>query len=180
VEEESGSELVLEATEVIDPLGVKRDAHLAAGRRGRMIKVDGAAIPGIYQLKVPQEAADTLGGKSGSMIPLVVSRDVSESRLETLNGGDLALIGKHLDVVKVRNRDDILAVLSGKGFGEELWKLLAVAAFVLLLAEVALARWISKSRRAGEDVNIDFEHRGDPNKGFMDELNKLQREEDSS
>ncbi|MFT5904747.1 MAG: hypothetical protein ACI9E1_000333 [Cryomorphaceae bacterium] len=176
VEEKGGSELILEATEVIDPLGVKRNAHLAAGRRGRMIKVDGAAIPGLYQLKVPQEAADTLGGKAGSMIPLVVSRDVSESRLETLSDDDLALIGKNLDIVQVRNRDDILAVLSGTGFGEELWKLLAVAAFFLLLAEVALARWISKSRRAGEDVSIDFEHRGDPNKGFMDELNKLKED----
>ena len=177
VDDASGAELVLEKTEVIDPLGVTRNAHLAAGRRGRMLKIDGAAIPGIYQLKVPQAASENMGGEAGSMIPMVVSRDVAESRLETLTEDDRALIEKHIDVVEVRNREDVLAVLNGKGFGEELWKLLAVAAFFLLIFEIALARWISKSRRAGEDVSIDFEHRGDPNKGFMDQLNRMKETE---
>lgn len=173
VEESSGAELVLEETEVIDPHGATRNAHLAAGRRGRMLKIDGAAIPGIYQLKIPQAAAESMGGEAGSMIPMVVSRDIAESRLEPLTEDDRALIGKHLDVVNVRNRGDVLAVLSGKGFGEELWRLLAMAAFFLLILEIALARWISKSRRAGEDVSIDFAHRGDPNKVFMDQLNRI-------
>ena len=118
-----------------------------------------------------------MGGEAGSMIPMVVSRDVAESRLETLTEDDRALIEKHIDVVEVRNREDVLAVLNGKGFGEELWKLLAVAAFFLLIFEIALARWISKSRRAGEDVSIDFEHRGDPNKGFMDQLTRMKETE---
>jgi len=173
VDDQSGGEMVMETTEVIDPLGVTRVANLEAGRRGRILKVEGAAIPGIYQLKVPKSAVNELGAAAGSQIPLVVTRDVAESRMDTLTDDDRTLIKKHLEVVNVRNRDDILAVLSGKGFGEELWKVLAVAAFALLLLEVALARWISKSRRAGDDVKIDFEHRGEPDQTFINEFNKM-------
>ena len=64
-------------------------------------------------------------------------------------------------------------MLTGKGFGEELWKILAIAAFFLLLLEVALARWISKSRHAGEDITLDFEHMGEPDQSFVAEFNRM-------
>ncbi|MGB1260871.1 MAG: PA14 domain-containing protein, partial [Akkermansiaceae bacterium] len=176
VNEDSGAELLLDTTEVIDPLGMKRIGRLEAGRRGMKFTVEGTAAPGVYQMTVPSRAADALLAKPGSKIPMVVTRDVAESRLTPLNDDDRALIEKHLDVVDVRNRDDVLAVLSGKGFGEELWKLLAVAAFSLLLLEVALARWISKSRRAGEEVKIDFKNDDDSDQRFMAEFNRVKGE----
>ena len=59
---------------------------------------------------------------------------------------------------------------SGKGFGKELWKFLAVAAFFLLLLEVALARWISKSRRTAEDVKVEFEEKSGPDPGMLEKI----------
>ena len=50
----------------------------------------------------------------------------------------------------------MLGVLQGKGFGREIWKLLAVAAFILFLLESFLARWVSRSRRNAEDVRVEF------------------------
>ena len=176
VEEDSGSNLILEKTEVIDPQGVTRDAYLTVGKRGKMINIDGSAIPGMYQLKIPKSAAAHLG-TAGGTIPVVVSRDIRESRSASLTEDDRSLIEKHLAVVDVRNSDDVLAVLSGKGFGEELWKLLAIAAFVLLIAEIALSGWISKSRMTGEDLSVNFENRGDPNKSFVDQLNRIKETE---
>jgi len=175
VEQDTGSNLILEKTEAIDPLGTTRDAYLTVGKRGKMINIDGSAIPGTYQLKIPNAASNL--GTGGDTIPVVVSRDIGESRPAPLTEDDRSLIEKHLDVVDVRNPDDILAVLSGKGFGEELWKLLAMAAFVLLILEIVLSRWISKSRRAGEDISVNFETRGDPNKSFMDQLNRIKETE---
>jgi len=163
---ESGAALVMEETEATDPMGAPRPASLTMGRRGRLLKIDGPAIPGLYQFKAPKETAEALHVKPGAQVPLVVTRDIAESRLDLLTDDDRALIGKHLNLVKVRNLDDILAVLQGRGFGEELWKIFALAALVLLLAEVALARWISRSRRAGDDVRVDFKIKSSPDHRF--------------
>ena len=106
---------------------------------------------------------------------MVVLRDVRESRLTSLEEDDKELIRKNIDLVEARSVNDILAVLSGKGFGKELWKILAVAAFFLLLLEVALARWISKSRRTAEEVKVEFEERGGPDLGMMEKMDRLKK-----
>ena len=49
-----------------------------------------------------------------------------------------------------------MAVLSGRGFGREITRTVAIAALVLLMLETALARWVSRSRRAGDEVRVDF------------------------
>jgi hypothetical protein len=85
------------------------------------------------------------------------------------------LVRKEIDLVEARSVEDLLAVLSGKRFGQELWKYLAIGAFFLLLAEVALARWISKSRRAGEEVRVDFEDRGGPDAATMERMKQLRK-----
>jgi hypothetical protein len=66
------------------------------------------------------------------------------------------LVRKHADLILPSSVEDILGVLQGKGFGREIWKLLAVAAFILFLLESALARWVSRSRRTAEDVRVSF------------------------
>ena len=55
--------------------------------------------------------------------------------------------------------DNMLSVLRGEGFGREIWKVIAIAALILFFLEGLLARWVSKSRRAGEEVRVDFEKR---------------------
>ncbi|NNC90622.1 MAG: VWA domain-containing protein [Akkermansiaceae bacterium] len=165
----------LETSEATDPRGARRKARLALGRRGRMLEVEGAAIPGLYRLKVPPAVRDDLDGLAGEMLPFVVRRDVRESRLTTMNEEDRDMIRERIDLVEARSVEDVLAVLDGKGFGQELWRLLAVAAFFLLLGEVALARWISKSRRSAEDVRIDFEDRGGPDSDVLAAMKKMRR-----
>ena len=105
----------------------------------------------------------------------MVRRDVRESRLGRLGEEDKELIRNNIDLVEARSVNDVLAVLSGKGFGKELWKILAVAAFFLLLLEVALARWISKSRRTAEDVKVEFEEKSGPDLGMLDKMKGLKK-----
>ncbi|NWK55729.1 VWA domain-containing protein [Verrucomicrobiaceae bacterium N1E253] len=159
---DSGSDLVLEKTTAIDPLGVQRSSTLTLGARGPSLNIECPAIPGLYQIVVPPTAAQLLNQQAGTTMPMVVRRDIEESRYEALNDDDTTLISKHIETIPLRNQDDILAVLNGKGFGEELWKVFAIGALVLLVLEVALTRWISKSRRAGEEVKIDFAIEADP------------------
>ena len=159
----------------MDPRGQERKVSVSVGRRGRVLELDGVAIPGLYKVTVPEQLREEIEELEGGEVPLVVRRDVRESRLDRLEEDDKALIRKHIDLVEARSVSDVLAVLSGKGFGKELWKILAVAAFFLLLLEVALARWISKSRRSAEDVKVEFEEMSGTGSGMLEKMKGLRK-----
>jgi hypothetical protein len=142
--------------QAVDPLGLPRAASIRAGRRGRELAIDGPAVPGIYRVSVGNELDATIPGIRDGSFPVSVASDPAESILETMTAEDLAFIRLRIDLLQPRSVADILGVLQGKGFGREIWKLLAAAAFVLMLLETALARWVSRSRRVADDVEISF------------------------
>jgi hypothetical protein len=146
----------LEKLVALDPRGIERPASLRAGRRGIEVSVDGAAVPGVYQVRGGEALKGAFDFGDASALPLVVNRDAGESVFEPMRDGDLELMRRHADILLPGNVEDVLAVLRGKGFGREIWKLLAVAALVLLVLESVLARWVSKSRGAAGSVEVDF------------------------
>ncbi|MGE9266493.1 MAG: PA14 domain-containing protein, partial [Verrucomicrobiales bacterium] len=155
-----------------DPRGQLREASLVLGRRGKTLEVAGTAVPGAYLVELEEEIASELSLPTTGL-PLVVERDARESRLTKFVADDLVLMRREADVVETGSMQDVLAILSGKGFGKELWKILAVAGFILLLLETALARWVSGSRKMSEEVRVDFESSGAPPVEFMQELEKV-------
>ena len=151
----SGS-AVLATMDALDPRGMQRSATLRAGRRGTEVAVEGAAIPGIYQISVVEELFPLVDVGDSETLPLVVTRDPAESVFDPLREEDHAVLRRHADLILPGSVKDVLAVLQGKGFGREIWKLLAVAAAVLFVLESALARWVSKSRGAAERMDVEF------------------------
>jgi len=149
-------EQVSEPMRVLDPLGLPREAWLRPARRGRELAIGGPAVPGVYQVTPDGDLAELLSLPEGSALPVAVIRDPSESRFDLRTEEDLDLVRKHVDLLQPASASDVLGVLQGKGFGREIWKLLAIAAFILFLLESALARWVSRSRRMAEDVRVDF------------------------
>jgi hypothetical protein len=141
---------------VIDPAGLPREAVLRPARLGRELAVSGAAVPGVYQVTPDDELRQLLGLPEKQPLPVAVIRDPAESRFEPRTDDDLAMVRKHADLIQPGTVADIVGVLEGKGFGREIWKLLAVAGFILFLLESVLARWVSRSRRAAEEVRVDF------------------------
>jgi len=128
----------------IDPLGNRRAAFVNLGRRGRELRIEGVAAPGLYQVELPESLREEIGGlEKGAPLPLVVTRDIRESRREPMTGAD-----------------EVLAVLSGRGYGREITRIVAIAALALLILESLLGRWVSKSRRAGEELEIEFGDQG--------------------
>ena len=143
--------------EATDPLGHPRKASISLGRRGRELRLDGPSIPGLYQVKLPAELQESITGTPVTApLPLAVRPDIAESRLSKMSDADLAQIRARTDVILPQSVADVLAVLSGKGFGHEITRIMAVSAVLLLLLESALARWVSRSRRAGDDLRIEF------------------------
>jgi hypothetical protein len=145
-----------ESLEAIDPLGLPRQATLRQSASGRDLSISGPAVPGIYQVSTGGAAVPDFDLLSDGKLPMAVLRDPSESLFESMKEDDLALIRKHIDLLLPASVADMLGILQGKGFGREIWKWLAIPALLLLILESMLARWVSKSRRAGEVVKVDF------------------------
>lgn len=141
---------------VTDPRGAQRQATLRHGRRGEELVVDGAAIPGVYLIAIDGELNKQFPDITDGSLPIVVNRDAGESGFEEMQEDDLALIRSAIDLILPASVQDILAVMDGKGFGREIWKLLAIAALILFIMESILARWVSRSRRSAEDVRVEF------------------------
>ncbi|MCX6874335.1 MAG: PA14 domain-containing protein [Verrucomicrobia bacterium] len=140
-----------------DPRGHPRKASILLGRRGRELRIEGPAVPGLYQVKLPPDLRASITGNPGSdPLPVVVRGDIAESRLDALTEADLAQLRSRIDVIQLETTADVLTVLSGRGFGREITRTVAIAAVLLLLLEAVLARWVSRSRRVGDVVRVEF------------------------
>ncbi len=169
VKQDSGSVVLGEAS-ARDPQGRDREVAALLGRRGKSLQVSGSAIPGEYLVKIPAAVQEELSNQKE--VPLVVLREGGESRLEGWNDDDRDLIRREIDLIELTSIKDVLAALRGEGFGREIWKVLAIAALVLFFLEGILARWVSKSRKAGEEVKVDFEKRDEIPEEFLKSVAK--------
>lgn len=158
-------DLVLGEEEARDPMGRNRGVSALLGRRGKLLEVAGSAIPGEYQVGVPESIRGLLGDRAE--VPVVVEREGAESRMDSWNEDDRNLVRREIDLIEVRSAADVLAALRGEGFGREIWKILALAALALFFLEGLLARWVSKSRKAGEEIKVDFEKRDEVPEAFL-------------
>ena len=147
--------------EVLTPGNRRVPAALAATPNGMRVTFAGTYEPGLYRLTVPQKVgqdflvppAATAAGKG---FPFVVLGDAEEGRLTPLTDAELEAAGTHVDLFHARNTARLIEAVTGSVPGEELWKYLAVALLVGLLAEVGLARWIATQRRMHMIDTVSF------------------------
>jgi hypothetical protein len=162
--------------EVSGPDGQARQAELRFTQGGLVARLGGDLGPGLYRMQVPKENAAPyakLLAEDGT-IPFSVIDDASESRLTPLAEPQLAVLRQALKLVEPKYAEELVAAMTGQQFGEELWKYLAVGALFLLLAEIALSRWIALNRRSGESETVTFEDRFEPSAQFKAQLKRVQ------
>lgn len=161
---------------VAGPDGRPRQAELLFTPGGLVARPGGDMVPGLYRMTVPQDKGapwHRMMAEDGT-IPFTVTSDASESRLTPLDETGLKVLRQHLKLVETASVAEAVAALTGKQFGEELWKYLAVGALFLLLAETALSRWIALSRRSGATPEVNFENRHEPSAQFKEQLRRVQ------
>jgi hypothetical protein len=144
---------------------------------GIALNVEHNLVPGLYRAKAVDAVMSWLEGlldKDG-MLPFSVMVEGDESRLATLTPEEVQTIAKAIPFQTAASWDDVMRALGGKSFGRELWRILALAAFLLLILEIALTRWIAIQRRTGEEGNVEFEDQNGSSVAFRQQLAQMRQ-----
>ncbi len=157
--------------EVVLPSGARRSATVAAAGGRVVVLFRQADEPGLYRMLLPPAVAKNCAAMSpdGRGVPFVVLDSGSESTMAMLTDADLQIARRHvrsaLDreraragkmLFRVETTGELLAAVSGGIPGRELWRMLAVALVVALLAEIALTRWIARRRHVPSAGRVEF------------------------
>jgi aerotolerance regulator-like protein/VWA domain-containing protein len=117
--------------------------------------------PGLYRVLIPPQLRPRLAvrpvGDTDRGWPFVVLSDPEESRLTPLDAGDLQR-GQiaQANIVSATSVDETISILRGAVPGQEMWRYLALAAVLALLAEILISRWITSQRRAAAWSDVPF------------------------
>ena len=112
-------------------------------------------MQGLYDVRVPNAAAGWLGhlANTNDAFPMCVMENPEESKLDALTADEQAIIARQTDLTLAHSFEDLQKALVGKTFGRELWRMLALVLFALLVLETVLTRWICIQRKTEEALH---------------------------
>lgn len=144
--------------EVVTPSNARRRAEVTTGGKTIVVRCPWTGESGLYRIMLPQvqSGPHDAGGNGGEGVPFVVLGDPAESRLTPLTDADLERARKHVAISRARTTDAMIAALVGDIPGEEVWRQLAACALLALLAEIAVAGWITIQRRSHSVAEVRF------------------------
>ena len=132
------------------------EATVEAGRL--RLRYTATYEPGLYRLLLPDTVAKSFAIHlaPGGGVPFVMLGEPEESRLTALTDLNFEEVRKHLEMFRARTTDELTTAVTGGIPGEELWKYLAVALLLGLVAENGLTRWIASRRKYHSDATVRF------------------------
>jgi len=144
---------------LLDPRGEESEIDIRAEKGALAVTIDPMIVAGVYKLRFPASLAQQLWGlrSPDGTIPFVVQPDETESVLAPLDDTDIGMLAKRLELIAADSGKAVIHALSGKKFGEEIWRTFAAAVFLLLLTELMLTRWIALRRQTGTTEAVVFE-----------------------
>ena len=154
-----------EITAVTDPYGEIFSGEVFVSDAGTVLRVRRSLVPGLYRAEVPGAFARQLAsatGEDGKIVFSVVA-GMEESDIKAATPEQTEFLNQFISISTATKPEDVIKVLHGQSFGKEIWRILAIAAFIFLIVEVVLTRWISIQRRSGEERDIDFTNDGKAN-----------------
>ena len=151
-----------EIVQIKDPNGETFHGEIFPSDSGTSLRVARSLIPGLYSVEVPElytaQLASAINSEGRIMFSVVAGTE--ESTMEAISSTQTDFLMKYISLSTATKEEDVFSTLKGQSFGKEVWRILAIAVFLFLIAEVALTRWISIQRRTGEEENIDFSNEG--------------------
>jgi len=174
------SALVADAASVVeatDPRGERFFAELAQGALGTVLRISRSLVPGLYTVRPPE------GGFPAALAPAItpegtidfyVRAGIEESEMHAISPEQADRLRRFFTLSLATKPEDVVSILHGSAFGQEIWRVFAVATLLFLVLEIALARWISIQRREGQETDVDFTNEGEMGKAsFKDALKRL-------
>lgn len=146
--------------EITAPDGALFTAPLVETEQGPALRIARALTPGVYRVRPSAAAAPAFAGliaKDG-VLPFSVRGDIGESDLTVLSQVDQDRIRESVDLVTATKPEDLQKAIGGQSFGSEIWRMLAYATLLLLIAEIFLTRWIAIQRKTGEQEVVDLQN----------------------
>ncbi len=148
-----------DVVEIKDPHGESFYGEIVQERDGTYLHISRSVMPGVYTvLNVPDHLGNELAGvltKEGQLL-VSVTAGVDESTMEAVTQDQISKLGEFVQVSTATKEEDVIKAIGGQSFGKEVWRTLAFAAFVFLILEIVVARWIAITRRTGEDIQVEF------------------------
>jgi PA14 domain/Aerotolerance regulator N-terminal/von Willebrand factor type A domain/CARDB len=163
--------------EVTGPDQWPRPLDLIATRTGALARLSENVVPGLYTAAIPEARRAEFPGllTPDGHLAFSITTDAQEGSITPLSPQAFLFMEKFLPVLRPKSIEDVLAILAGKQFGEELWQYLALGALALLLVELVFTRWIAIQRQSGETASVSFEDRHQPAASFTRELERMGR-----
>jgi hypothetical protein len=137
-----------EKASVIVPGGGEVQARIEQRGNRFNVRFSETRQAGVYRLRLPGVLAVSAGVASNSAPDALfaVTPQSGESTLTLLSDADVASIRSHVSFFLPGSFDELLASVTGKVPGQELWKILILCALLTLVAEALLTRWITLHR----------------------------------
>jgi hypothetical protein len=154
----AGVEGAGEVVEMTDPHGETFYAEIFQGDEGLFLRISRSVVPGVYTVN---EIPDTLKGACRGVldaegrIRVTVSAGVEESTLTAITQNELSDLCSYVQISQAIKDEDVVKAIGGQSFGKEVWRVLAFVAFLFLVAEPAIARWIAINRRTGDVIDME-------------------------
>jgi len=176
-DEAGGSETSAGTFDAVGPDQRPRRVEIFRTPAGSLARLNDTVVPGLYQVTLPASARAGIKDllTSQGNLAFTVVPDATEGVIRPLTDDAFAFFNRYAPTVRPTSAQQVLDVLAGRQFGEELWKYLAVGALFLLLAEIALTRWIARQRQSGADAIINLESRFQPRAAFTSTVEKLHK-----
>lgn len=133
---------------VVLPTGEERQVRITQENRQFMARFTETRQPGLFRMRMPAALAAAAGvvSNKNNEVLFAVKNQPEESTLAVLSEADITAVRSHVDLFLPKSLDELLTAFTGQVPGQELWKILILCALLILVAEVALTRWITLNR----------------------------------
>ena len=154
----AGVEGAGEIVEMTDPHGETFYAEMFQGDEGLFLRITRSVIPGVYTVNtIPDMLKDACRGVIDfeGKIRFTVSSGVEESTMTAISQNELSDLCNYVQISQAIKDEDVVKAIGGQSFGKEVWRVLAFVAFLFLVTEPAIARWIAINRRTGDIIDTE-------------------------
>lgn len=147
-----------EIVAVKDPHGEVFYAEIFSGDTGLFLRVTRPIVPGVYEVSdLTESTREALAGAVGTdgKLRFTVSSGVEESTMTAVTQSDLSKLADYVQISQAIKDEDVIKSIGGESFGKEVWRILAILAFLFLVAEPLIARWVAINRRTGDLIDTE-------------------------